>query len=146
MTASAKHTFGAVLKLADTGGTPAVIAELNSITPPAMQRGTIDVTTHDGASQAMEFIADGVYDPGEIQVEGNLIASSTEDDLLIAALTTGTVQDFEILIKAATGTDTWSGSAILTAYTPGDMPVSGGKQTFTATLKVTGPITVATTI
>ncbi|MAY20314.1 MAG: hypothetical protein CL955_06820 [Erythrobacteraceae bacterium] len=145
MTASAKNTFGAVLKIDDTGGTPAEVAELTNITPPAMSRSTIDVTTHDGASQAMEFIPDGVYDPGEISLEGNLIASSTEDDQLISALTTGTVQDFEILIKAASGTDTWSGSAILTDYTPGPMPVSGGKQTFTATLKVTGPITVATT-
>lgn len=145
MTASAKNTYGAVLKLDDTGGTPAVVAELSNITPPSLSRATIDVTTHDGASQAMEFIADGVYDPGEISCEGNLIASSTEDDLFLAALISGTVQDFEILIKAASGTDTWSGSAIVTAYEPGPMPVQGGKQSFTATLKVTGAITVATT-
>lgn len=144
MTASAKNTFGAVLKLDDTGGTPAEIAELNSITAPSLSRGTIDVTTHDGG-QAMEFIPDGVYDPGSIEIEGNLIASSTEDDLFQAALTSGTVQDFEILIKAASGTDTWSGSAIVTSYSPGPMPVQGAKQTFTASLKVTGAITVATT-
>lgn len=145
MTASAKNTFGVVLKLADTGGTPAAVAELTSITPPAMKRETIDVTTHDGASQAMEFIPDGVYDPGTIEVEGNLIAGSAADDLFIAALVTGTVQDYEVLIKSATSTVTWSGSAILTEYAPGPMPVSGSRQTFRATLKATGPITMATT-
>ena len=145
MTAAAKNTYGAVLKLDDAGGTPAAIAELNSITPPALSRGTIDVTTHNGASQAMEFIADGTYDSGEINVEGNLIAGSDADDLFLTALTTGAMQDFEILIKAATGTETQSGSCFVTSYTPGPMPVAGAKQTLSATLKVSGAITQAPT-
>lgn len=146
MTTAAKHTFGAVLRLDDTGGTPAAVAELTSITPPALSRSTIDVTTHDGSSAAMEYIADGVYDAGEISCEGHLIAGSTADDLFIAALTTGTVQDFEIDIKAASGLERISGKAIVTAYTPGDLPVAGGKQTFSATLKVTGALTQAAVV
>lgn len=146
MTASAKNTYGAVLKLDDTGGTPATVAELDSITPPSLTRDTIDVTTHDGASQAAEYIPDGVYDAGEISVEGNLIAGSGADDLFIAAVATGTVQDFEILIKASSGTETISGSAIVTAYERGDLPVRGGKQRFSARLKVTGALTQAPTV
>lgn len=146
MTASARATFGAVLKLADTGGTVATVAELTSITAPSRSRDTLDATTHDGASQAMEFIADGVYDAGEIQCSGHLIAGSTEDDLFIAALEAGTLQDFEILVKAASGTETVSGSAYITSYTPDEMPVAGAKQTFSATLKVTGALTQATTV
>ena len=141
MTTAGKDTFGTVLKLADSGGTPAAIAELTSITPPAITRGTIDVTTHDGSSDAMEYIADGVYDEGEISIEGLLIGGSTADDLFIAAIAGGVLQDFELVFKAASGTETKAGSCLVTNYAPGDMPVAGGKQTFTATLKLTGATT-----
>lgn len=145
MTAAAKDTRGTVLKLVATGGSLATIAELTSITPPTLSRGTIDVTTHDGATEAMEFIADGVYDPGEISCEGNLIAGTAADDLFVAAATGGGIYDFEIVIKAASGTESLEGKCIVTSYGPGDMPVAGGKQTFSATMKVTGAITQGAT-
>lgn len=141
MTAIAKDTFGTVLKLVATGGTLAAIAELTSITPPSLSRATQDATTHDGATEAMEFIGDGVYDPGEISCEGHLIAGSAADDLFITAVTTGGVCDFEVVIKASTGTESMTGKCIVIAYNLGDMPVAGGKQTFSATLKVSGAIT-----
>ena len=144
MTAIAKDTRGTILRLAAAPGSPVAIAELTSITPPTLSRGTIDVTTHDGATEAMEFIADGVYDPGEISCEGHLILGSAADDLFIAALTTGNLYNFEIEGKG-TGTtrEEMSGPGIITSYAPGDMPVSGGQQTFTATIKVSGATTQA---
>lgn len=143
MTDLAKTSKGIVLKLADTGGTPASVGELLSVTLPGLQRNTIDVSTHDGGA-AMEFIADGVYDAGEIQIQGHYIAGSTADDLFIAALTSGTVQDFIVQPKAASSTEDISGSAIVTAYAPDGMEVEG-KQTYSATLKVTGALTQAAT-
>jgi hypothetical protein len=143
MTAAAKNTRGTVLKLAVSPGSPVAIAELTNITPSAMTQGTIDATTHDGATRAMEVIADGVYDPGEISFEGHLIAESTADDLLKAAIENGSLMLWEIVFKSASGTATREGSGIVTAYTIGDMPVQGGKQTFTATIKVSGAITQA---
>jgi hypothetical protein len=145
MTAAAKDTRGTILRLVAAGGSLAAIAELTNITPPALTRATLDATTHDGATEAMEYIADGVYDPGEITCEGHLIAGAAGDDLFIAAVTGGGVYDFEIVVKSATATETMEGTCIVTAYTPGDMPVSGGKQTFSATMKVTGAITQAPT-
>lgn len=145
MTAAAKNSFGATLKLADVGGSVAAVAELSSITPPARTRDTIDVTTHDGASQAMEFIGSGVYDTGEIQVAGNYIAGSTGDDLFGGKLAANTNQDFEIVVKAASGTETMSGECIITEFSIGELTVDG-KQEFTATLKVTGAITQAPTV
>lgn len=139
---AAKNTFGAVLKLGVSGGALTAVANLTSITPPSLTRDTIEATTHDGDGSS-EYIADGVYDAGEIQCEGNLIAGSAADDLFIAAVTTGALYDFELDIKAATGTETQSGSVLVTAYTLGDLPVKGGKQSFTATMKVTGPIAQA---
>ncbi len=133
----AKASFGAVLKLAVAPGSPAAVAKLNSITPPAMTRATVDATTHDGATDAMEYIADRVYDAGEIGVSGDLIMGSTADDLFIAAIKSGAVHLFEIIGKAGSGEEEISGSCIVTAYTPGELGVTG-KQTFSATLKVTG--------
>lgn len=133
-----KASFGAVLRLAVAPGSPAAVAKLNSITPPAMTRGTLDSTNHDNPDQAMTFIADGVYDPGEISIGGDLIIGSAADDLFVAALKSGEVHNFELDGKAATGEERETGACIITAYTPGELSVTG-KQTFTATLKVTGP-------
>lgn len=140
MTAAAKTTFGRVLRLADTGGSPAVVAQLTTVDPPTGTRNAINVTSHDSTGQAMEFAADGVYDPGEINIQGFYIAGSAGDDALIAALTTGAVQDFEIDVPAVSGDERMEGSAIVTSYGPDGMEVEG-VATFAATLKTTGPIT-----
>jgi hypothetical protein len=143
MTAAAKNTFGTVLKLAVSPGTPAAIAELTNISDSGMTRATIDATTHDG-SQAMEFIADGVYDPGEITFEGNLIAGSIADDLLRDAVQNGSLMLGEIEnLKAASGAEQRTFSGYITSYSIGEYPVAGGKQTFSATMKISGAITQA---
>lgn len=144
MTAAAKNTRGNVLRLAVSGSDPVVVAEQITVTPSAKTRATLDATTHDGATEAMEFITDGVYDPGEITVEGHLIAESAADDLFNSAVEGGTLMDWEILLKASSGTAVRAGSGFVTSYAVGDMPVAGGKQTFTATIKVSGAITQAT--
>jgi hypothetical protein len=140
MTAAAKNTRGTVLKLAVSPGSPAAIAELTNITEGGMTRATIDATSHDGATQAMEFIADGVYDPGEISFEGNLIAESTADDLLKGAMETGALMVGELVFKAASGTATRDFTGIVTAYSIGEFPVAGGKQSFSCTVKLSGAV------
>lgn len=137
-----KASFGAVLRLAVAPGSPTAIAKINSITPPSMTRAVLDSTTHDNPDDAMTSIADGVYDPGEISVSGDLILGSAADDLFIAAIKSGAVHNFEIVGKAATGEEEMTGTCIVTAYTPGDLGVQG-KQTFAATLKVSGNIAQA---
>lgn len=140
MTGTAKSTFGAQFKMDDAGGTPAVVAELTGIGVPGKTRGVIDVTTHDGASQAMEYIAEGVYDVTEITLQGHYIGGSAGDDLFDGALTTGTKQDCVVVVKAATGTEDLDFAGFVTAYTPDALEVQG-KQTFQATIKPTGPVT-----
>ncbi|MFO6447865.1 hypothetical protein ACLBKU_12030 [Erythrobacter sp. NE805] len=140
MTAAAKTTFGTVLRLAVSGGSLATVAELTSITPPAFTRASVDATSHDSASGAMEYIPDGVFDVGEIPIEGHLILGSTNDNFFTTAINSAQVLDCEIIGKAASGTRKWAGKAIVTAYEPGAMPLQG-KQTFSATLKGTGPWT-----
>lgn len=139
MTALAKTTFGASLRLAVSGGSLATVAELTSITPPTFSRAAVDATSLDSASGAMEYIPDGVFDAGEISLSGNLILGSTNDNFFTTAITGGQVLDFEVIAKATTGTRKWTGKAIVTAYEPGELGVAG-KQEFSATLKVSGPI------
>jgi predicted secreted protein len=140
MTALAKTTFGAVLRLAVSGGSLATVAELTEIPGPSFSRSAVDVTSHDSLGQAMEFMADGVFDPGELALTGHLIMGSTSDTLLTTAISTGNVHDFEITAKAASGTRKWTGKGIITAYEVSAFGVTG-KQEFSATIKVTGPIT-----
>lgn len=137
MTTAAKTSFGAQLKLAVSPGSPAAVAELFSIEGGQRTRGTIDATTHDSADDAMEFIAEGVWDAGELTVQGHYIAGSAADDLLLAAVADGSLMNYELIVKAASGTETEEGSCYVTAYGPDGLEVQG-KQTFSATMKKTG--------
>ena len=140
----AKNTYGIPFRVGTAGGALTAVALLTNIDAPGFSRDAIDATTHDSAGGVAEYIPDGVLDITEIQIEGDLIAGSTDDDRLIAAIVAGTLLDWEIDFKAASGTKTWSGAdGFLTEYKPGPAPVKGAKQTFTATLRPSGPITVA---
>lgn len=143
MTVAAKINFQNKVYMdpAPTAATT-LIAELRSVTPPSTSRGTTDATTHDSAGGAMEFIADGVYDPGEMTLSVNLIAGSTTDTALTTAATTGGLQNVKIHVKTASGFQAWTFSGYVTAYSPDDMPVTG-IQTASLTIKVSGAVTKA---
>lgn len=145
MTTAAKTSFGAALKLAVSPGAVATVAELFSIEPGQRTRATIDVTSHDSSDDAMEFIAEGVWDAGEITVQGHYVAGSTFDDLALAAVASGSLMNYELIAKAASGTETETGTCYVTAYGPDGFEVQG-KQTFSATLKKSGAPTQAATV
>ena len=144
MTVAAKRAFGNVLMAATDGGTLAAVAELKSFNPPVVSRGTIDVTTLDSTGGAREFIAEGVYDPGEVSGQVMYIAGSAGDDLLIAAVTSGELHDFKVVMKAGTGTEDLTFSGIVTEYGPDEQTVDG-VQTASFKVKVTSAITQAAT-
>lgn len=144
MTTAAKTALGAVFCMvaAPTAIITAThrVAELISLQPPKLKRGTQDVTTHDSAGQAREFIVEGVYDAGEISGTIHYIAGSTGDALMMAAMTGGTLMNCKCALKAATGSQDLSFQGILTDYGPNDMVIDG-KQTADFTIKITGGIT-----
>lgn len=142
MTTAAKTNFGAELHMGASGGSLTKIAELISVNPPKRTRGTIDVTTHDSPAGAMEFITEGIYDPGEVTGQINYIAGSAGDDSMIAAVTDGVIRDFKMVAKAATGTEELEFSGFVTNYGADEMPVTG-KQVASFSIKVSGPITQA---
>lgn len=143
MTVSAKLNFGqkVFMDAAPTAATT-LVAELVSVTLPTATRGTLDATTHDSIAGAMEFLSEGVYDPGEMSLVVKLIDGSATDTAFTTALTSGALQNVKVQIKGATGFRAWSFSGFATSYGPGDMPVTG-LQEATFGLKVSGPVTKA---
>jgi hypothetical protein len=141
MTANAKTSFGSALWMAPDGSALVKIAELLTVSPGGLTRDTIDVTTHDSAGGAMEYISSGVFDAGEVSGQVHYIAGSTQDDAFLTALGGG-LQDFKIVVKAATGTEDISFSGFVTSYQLDELPVDG-KQAASFTIKVTGARTQA---
>lgn len=142
MTTNAKRSKGAELWLTTSGGTLAKVAELLSVDPPNRTRAMIDATTHDSPDGAMEVIAEGIYDPGDVNATMHYIAGSATDLALIAAITSGDLQDVKIVAKSAADTDDIEFSGYVTAYGPDSFGTTG-KQTAKVTIKVSGPITQA---
>jgi hypothetical protein len=139
MTTAAKIAFGTELWIGPAGGTLVKVPELLSVDPPKGGRDTIDATTHDSPGGAMEFITEGVYDPGDIKAQVNYIAGSTFDLAMIAARASGDKQGFKIVVKSAADTVDVTGECFVTEYGPDGMEVKG-KQTAALSLKVTGEV------
>lgn len=144
MTTAAKTNFGAELWMGPAGGTLVKVAELVTVNPPKRTRGTIDATTHDSPAGAMEFLTEGIYDPGDVTGQVNYIAGSAGDDAFILAVTDGVIRDFKIVVKSAADTEDMEFSGFVTSYGPDEMPVNG-KQVASFAVKVSGPITQAPT-
>jgi hypothetical protein len=143
MTTAAKVTFANKVYM-DPAPTAAatLVAELLSITPPKQSRGMIDATTHDSIGGAEEVISEGTYDPGTMTLSVNYIARTVGDIAMTLSMTSGALQNIKLLVKTATGFESWTFSGYVTEYGPDDMPVKG-KQTASLTLKVSGAITKA---
>ena len=143
MTVAAKQNFQnkVFMDPAPTAATT-VVAELISIQLPGMSRNTDDATTHDSAGGAMEFIADGIYDPGSMTLRMKYIAGSANDTAFTTAMTSGTLPNVKAHVKTASGFQAWTFTGYVTGYEPADMPITG-QQEATLTLKVSGAVTKA---
>ena len=120
--------FGTVL----TVGT--AVAELTSISGPSISMDTIDVSSHDSADRAREFVA-GMIDGGEVTVEGNLTGANSAAALL-ALMAAGTVTSGATVVFPAPTSLTWGFDCLVTSVST-DSPYED-KVSFSATLKITG--------
>lgn len=142
---SAKPTFGVVLKMGASDPPATTLTNVVSVSPPRRSRDALDATTHSSTGGAMEFIPDGVYDPGEMTVTLHYIAGDANDDACIAALAASTAYFFTHTVNAATGTETRDFAGVVTGYGPDELGVKG-KQTASMTIKVSGPVDQAATV
>lgn len=128
-----KSAFGVVLTVG------AVVAELTSISGPSISMDTIDVSSHDSADRAREFVA-GMIDGGEVSIEGNL--TNTNASALLALMAAGTTTEGATIVFPGTpALATVTFDCLVTAVST-DAPYDD-KASFSATLKVTGLPTIA---
>lgn len=140
----AKPTYGVVLKMGSSSPPSTTLTNVVSVTPPKFTRDSVDVTNHGSAGGAMEAIADGVYDPGEMTVSLLYVAGDANDDACIAAFLASTPYYFTHTVNAASGTESRAFMGVVTEYGVDELTVKG-KQTATLKIKVTGTVSQAAT-
>lgn len=138
MTTDAMLGFATLFKTGN-GAIPEIftaLAEVTSVTPPAMSRDSIDATHEESPEGYREFIP-GLKDGGEVSLELNFIpGSTTSDDLLAefdATTNTGAIKNRQIVFPNGV---ILSFRAFLTAFEP-DSPLDD-KLALAVTFKVTG--------
>ncbi len=136
---------GTLLKSGD-GVTPTetftTIAEVTNISGPALSTDAIDTTSHDSPNNHREFIG-GLKDGGEVTFDINYIPTNPTHDAstgLLADYVARTLRNFQ-LVFSDSGNTTWSFTAIVTGFEPGE-PVDA-QLTASVTLRITGAPTLA---
>lgn len=145
MASGAIHALGTLLKIGD-GATPTevftTISEVTDLGGPSLTLETIDVTSHDSSSGWREFIG-GLLDGGEVSFTINYVPTHATHDAttgVLADMKNRVVRNFELVFPDS-GTTTWSFSALVTGFEPGE-PVDT-QLTADVTLKVSGEPTLA---
>jgi predicted secreted protein len=133
---TAKGSFGTTLTWNSQ-----TVAELDNIGGVEISVDMIDVTNHQSTSGFREFIA-GLADAGEIAIEGNFAYDDANGQIaMMADATAKTSRDAVITFPDSIAT--WSFMALISRIKVGDSPIDG-KIPFSASLKITGVPTLAT--
>ena len=107
--------FGTQLQRGDGAGpeTFTSIANVTDITPPGLERETLDVTSHGSPDAWREFIG-GLKDGGEVEIEVNY--DPREHDALVADFEDDAPRNYKILWPKALGS--WAFAAVLKNFEP----------------------------
>ncbi|MFJ9027563.1 phage tail tube protein [Streptomyces sp. NPDC102274] len=105
--------FGTQLKRSDMATTPvfAAIANVTNITPPGLERETLDVTSH-GSPDAYREFAGGLKDGGEVSIDVNY--DPRVHDALVADFADSEPRDYKIVWPKTLGE--WEFTALLTGF------------------------------
>lgn len=135
--ATVVSAFGTVLQRGDGGGPEAFtsIIEVQRISGPSINRGTIETTHHESPDNFREFLPN-LPDGGEITIEGNWCpASATQTTPLVTDFNNQSTRNYKLVFNDA-GDAQFAFVGFPTAVTF-DSPFDG-KMGITATFKVTG--------
>ena len=143
MTTAAIWAYGSKLQIGDGAGSEAFtdVAEIVELTPPAMSRDEIDVTSHNSADGYREFIS-GLRDGGEVSFKANWLPTNTTHDGttgLLESFNDNANHNWKIILPNSLITISFVG--FLTAFEP-DLPLEEQAQ-LSGTIKVSGKPTVA---
>jgi hypothetical protein len=136
MATSASIGYGSKFQIG-TSATPPVwtdIAEVTSITPPALSMDTVDATHMGSPDGFMEYIA-GLIDAGEASMEMSFLPANAGQVALITAMVGRTEGNYRILYSDAAATP-WVFKAFVTGFEVSSAVVD--KTTATVTFKVNG--------
>lgn len=113
------------------------IANVTDITPPAIERETLDVTAHDSPEAWREFVG-GLKDGGEVEIEVNY--DPREHDTLVTDFDDTEPRNYKITWPGTLGS--WAFAAILTNFEP-EAP-HDDKLAASLTFKVSGKPVITT--
>ena len=141
---NAVFAHGTLLKAGDGAATEVftTVAEVTDIGGPSLALDPVEVTNHDSTAGWREFIG-GLLDGGEVTLTINYIPANATHNAtngLIADMTARTKRNFQLVFPDS-GTTTWSFTALVTAFEPGE-PIDA-QLTADVTLKITGQPTLA---
>lgn len=133
MTSKAKWAFGSKLKVGEL-----LVAELDGIGAPQLNREEIDVTSHDSVG-AYEEVIMGIKRTGTIAVTGNLVAEDPGQTKLVELFESGELAAMSITLPERFAV--WSFNAYVQAVNQGSYGINE-KIAFNATLRVSGKPTL----
>lgn len=140
----AKKAFGVVLKMGASPEAMTALTKVVTVSPPKRSREAVDATTHGSADGAQEYIPDGTYNPGQVELTMNYVAGDSDDDACNTAFAAGTYY-ISWTANAATGTETFGpAKVVVLGYGPNELPTTG-KQTATLTAQISGTVAQAAT-
>lgn len=96
-----------------TPGTYTTVAHVTNITPPSIERETLDVTTHGSTEGWQEFIG-GLKNGGEVSIE--LYYDPTVHDDLVEHMDDADPKNYKIVWPGALGD--WEFAAVMTGFAP----------------------------
>lgn len=131
--------FGTQLQRGDGAGseTFTAIANVTDITPPGLERETLDVTSHGSPEAWREFIG-GLKDGGEVEIEINY--DPREHDGLIADLNDTAPRNYKVVWPQNLGD--WAFKAVMKGF-EAEAP-HADKLAASVTFKVSGKPTITT--
>lgn len=133
--------FGTQFTRSDMAATTPVftpLANCTGITPPAIKRDTIEVTSHTSPEGWKEYLG-GLKDGGEVKLDVNY-DPRVHDDLVAEDLASGDPRDYKVVFPGTLGE--WAFTAVLTGFEP-DAPVDDAL-TASLTYQVSGKPTLST--
>ncbi len=134
-----KEAFGGVVKIGSSNPPSTTLVGVTDIAPPNYTRDAVDVTAHDSPGGAMEFIPDGVYDPGDLSITLNHIADSATDQAIETLFLAGDAIYVSWTENAASGSETMTSAGVITSYQIDNLAVKG-KQSAKLAIKLSGPL------
>jgi hypothetical protein len=132
-------SFGTHFKIGVTNPPDTTLLGVTRIAPPNLSRDAIDVTDHASPGGAMEFIADGVFDPDTLVVTINHQRGSATDTKCQTMFLETPNCFVEWSENTSSASENMISAGVVTGYAVSELDIKG-KQIATLTIKLSGEL------